>query len=201
MARPPLTCGLAAMLGTPPYLDGMGGSHPTAVMLWGEAQHPNSRGRAVCAAGVPEVDGETEAGDASAGRFGTDPSPDPAATPPLQGGGSSPAPMAADWGDAHRWEGTALASPLAVAPIPLIKIISSGSHFGEPSLNLFAAGGWAPTGPPQETPLHSPMGGVRDPPSPADGERSIPGSVLHPAVTHQPLCRSGAEPVTTIQTQ
>jgi len=92
VARPPLTCGLAAMLGTPPYLDGMGGSHPTAVMLWGEAQHPNSRGRAVCAAGVPEVDGETEAGDASAGRFGTDPSPDPAATPPLQGGGLPPHP-------------------------------------------------------------------------------------------------------------
>lgn len=83
----------------------------------------------------------------------------------------------------------ALPSPLAMALIPLIKIISSGSHFGEPGLNLFAAGGWAHTGP-HESPLCSTMAGFQASPqvltAPAYCECSIPGSASHPPVTDQP---------------
>lgn len=111
---------------------------------------------------------------------------DPRAT-----GGHSPAPV--------------LPSPLAMALIPLIKIISSGSHFGEPGLNLFAAGGWAQAGPPPRgkppVPHH---GGVQASPLRfrlplLTGTAASPAQPRTQLSPINPGCRSGAEPVAAIQ--
>lgn len=149
-----------------------GGSAPT------QLSPRLSRGSALHQGHPRRQMGETEAGSASAprqcephscanaGRFGMTPC---LCCLPFPAGGlcPRPAPPAAGWGDPRAPGGhspaPALPSPLAMALIPLIKIISSGSHFGEPSLNLFAAGGWVQAGP-RESPPAPHHGGGSSPP-------------------------------------